>query len=281
MNIILRGGSEKRKTKRLFFFTLIELLIVIAIIAILASLLLPALNRARESARAAKCLNNLRQSGLGIMQYINDSGSIMMFCSAPGTAQNTQWNMYLNRTMMKQYNSGAYALGLGGDYVTAANSMLCPAGIPDVPQPNSYKGPDGTGSQLGRHTSCYGTALAWSTHPGTLPREPLKAWDAERYALSDNGQNVVLRPQRVKSPGKFLVVADSVNVNRKCQWYEFNLLNDSGVVARIHGRHSNQANVLWFDGHADSNSSRKFADKVPSVRGRTMFVSQTFEVQSF
>ncbi|MEO6906526.1 MAG: DUF1559 domain-containing protein [Abditibacteriaceae bacterium] len=64
-----RKLPQKRKR---FGFTLIELLVVIAIIAILAAILFPVFARARESARRASCLSNLKQLGLGLLQYSQD-----------------------------------------------------------------------------------------------------------------------------------------------------------------------------------------------------------------
>lgn len=92
--------------KRRSAFSLIELLVVVLIVAVLASLLLPALGQIRGLARTAQCASNMRQTGMFISEYCGDNEGRF-----PGSGQSTgsvSWHDILNMELLGDYNTAIY-----------------------------------------------------------------------------------------------------------------------------------------------------------------------------
>jgi prepilin-type N-terminal cleavage/methylation domain-containing protein len=115
-------------------FTLIELLVVMAIIAVLASLLLPALSRARESARTVVCLSNLRQLNLAWWMYAEDNHDWLTpnnpaNYGGPDGKNYPSWALGDIRYGRPDGTNVDYLIGQGvlGPYLQAAGVFKCPS----------------------------------------------------------------------------------------------------------------------------------------------------------
>ena len=123
--------AEKRETAVLPF-TLIELLIVIAIIAILAGMLLPALNAAREKARTISCVANFGTIGKSAMMYSDDNGGWLVprfndLKNEPGSGRTTWWNAQNGHLARYTGLKASTSVPIGGAMGTVRSPLICPS----------------------------------------------------------------------------------------------------------------------------------------------------------
>ena len=120
-----RKNTELMNTKKKSF-TLIELLVVIAIIAILAAMLLPALQSARERGRGASCVNNLKQISMGAMAYSDQMDGFSLPQLTKGATHTSYEHWYREDNWLASYVTGSSSPSKE-KWFGASSIMLCPS----------------------------------------------------------------------------------------------------------------------------------------------------------
>jgi len=240
--------SGSRETKR--GFTLVELLVVIGIIAVLISILLPSLSKARQSAQQIACMSNLKQLGLAFAQYTNEYNRYPTF----------RWpqalNTYVNGALLSDH-SADFPSAVPDDGSDTVLEKVRPLNLIHCPSaPDSYNGHP--------FTLTYAITGQFYHMTSFIPYPQPSAnfwWTWLTIAYEDTtGYNYCqipqVNPRRVSRPSEFAVLTEYLHNAPNQQawsttwWRMFGCVNSESAFFLHNGGKS--TNILFADSHVDS-----------------------------
>jgi prepilin-type N-terminal cleavage/methylation domain-containing protein/prepilin-type processing-associated H-X9-DG protein len=211
--------------KRKHGFTLIELLVVVAIIAVLVAILLPALGKARENAKKAVCLNNLRQLGMAELMYANDYNGLIVCAGEP--------RMWYDFLIFGDPRSGKSPYR----YLKDTHVLACPSSAP-------FKFNFNNGPIFNNRNYWQNYALRFYTYGMHYGNDADVAFRESNWEF--------LKFEKLENPTSYPVITDTFNSLWVTQAYLFHARFNIWGIDGVYRAHNGLADVLMADGHVES-----------------------------